>query len=200
LQDQGCHNINFVTPEHVVPQILEALPLAIESGLRLPIVYNTSAYDSLHSLRLMDGIVDIYMPDFKTWDPETSHRILKARDYPAVARAAIREMHRQVGFLETDREGVARRGVLVRHLVMPGGLAETARIFAWLATELGRETYVNVMDQYHPAGLVARFPDRYPTLDRRVSGAEYREALRLARRAGLRLDERRRRPLLGGFG
>ncbi|GIW72041.1 MAG: hypothetical protein KatS3mg102_1583 [Planctomycetota bacterium] len=122
LQRWGCHNINFVTPEHVVPQVLEALAIAIERGLRLPIVYNTSAYDSLESLRAMEGIVDIYLPDFKFWDPAHARRYSKAPDYPEVARAAIQEMHRQVGPLVLDPQtGLARRGLLVRHLVMPGG-------------------------------------------------------------------------------
>jgi len=196
LQGRGCHNINLVTPEHVVPQILEALPLAITRGLRIPLVYNTSGYDSLHSLRLMDGVVDIYMPDFKYWDAGASSRILKARDYPERARAAIAEMHRQVGDLETDSEGLARRGLLVRHLVMPGGLSESAAIFHWLA-DLSPNTFVNVMDQYRPEGKVAREPERYPTLARRTTQAEHRQAVELARTAGLtRLDERHAHPAL----
>ena len=136
LQAKGCHNINFVTPEHVVPQILEALPGAIEGGLRLPLVYNTSAYDALSSLALMDGVVDIYMPDFKYWDPESAKVYLRATDYPPVARAAIAEMHRQVGELVFDGAGLAQRGVLLRHLVMPGRLEETRSILNWVATEL----------------------------------------------------------------
>ncbi|MGH7406986.1 MAG: radical SAM protein, partial [Candidatus Methylomirabilales bacterium] len=128
LQDKGCHNINFVTPEHVVPQILEALPHAVQGGLRLPIVYNTSAYDSLESLGHLDGIVDIYMPDFKVWDRQVAKRYLKAPDYPEAARAAIKEMHRQVGPLTFDERGLARRGLLVRHLVMPGGLGGTREV------------------------------------------------------------------------
>jgi putative pyruvate formate lyase activating enzyme len=128
LQEQGCHNINFVTPEHVVPQILEALPLAVERGLRLPLVYNTSAHDSLDSLALMDGVVDIYMPDFKFWDPANARRYAKAPDYPESARRAIKEMHRQVGPLVTDERGIALRGVLLRHLIMPGGVAGTPEI------------------------------------------------------------------------
>src|SRR5688572_1620332 len=150
LQEQGCHNINFVTPEHVVPEILEALPLAIKGGLRLPIVYNTSAYDSLESLAWMDGIVDIYMPDFKVWTKESAIRYLKAKDYRDVACRVVREMHRQVGPLVLDEHGLARRGVLVRHLVMPGLLEETREIFRFLASEVSAETYVNVMDQYRP--------------------------------------------------
>ncbi|HEY8429584.1 MAG TPA: radical SAM protein [Sandaracinaceae bacterium] len=195
LQAQGCHNINFVSPEHVAPQMLEALAIAIERGLRLPIVYNTSAYDSLHTLRLLDGVVDIYMPDFKYWSAERSARYLKAKDYPEVARAAIREMHRQVGDLEIGEDGLARRGLLVRHLVMPGALDETARILEWLA-ELSPRTYVNVMDQYYPAGKVAEDPARYPELGRRLRAGEHLEALRYARAAGLsRIDERRPHPL-----
>jgi uncharacterized Fe-S radical SAM superfamily protein PflX len=198
LQARGCHNINFVTPEHVVPQILEALPLAIRGGLRLPLVYNTSAYDSLESLRWMDGIVDIYMPDFKVWDRDVAKRYLKAPDYPEAARAAIREMHRQVGPLAMDEQGLAKRGVLVRHLVMPGMLEETRQIMTWLARELGPDTYVNVMGQYYPAGAVSA--EKYPEINRKLVGAELDEARRLAREAGLwRLDERRprRRPLWG---
>ena len=195
LQGLGCHNINFVTPEHVVPQILEALPHAIEGGLRVPLVYNTSAYDSLHSLRLMRGLVDIYMPDFKYWDPGLSARLLKARDYPEVARAAILEMHRQVGDLEMDEDGLARRGLLVRHLVMPDALAETASILRWLAEEISPNTYVNVMGQYHPDGRVLREPGRWPSLERRPRDDELLRARVLAEEAGLlRLDERRPRP------
>jgi len=190
LQERGCHNINFVTPEHVVPQILEALPVAVEMGLRLPLVYNTSSYDSMHSLRLLDGIVDIYMPDFKYWDPDSSRLYLKAPDYPEVARRTIAEMHRQVGPLVIDRSGLARRGVLLRHLVMPGALEETRRIMRWIAETLGPQTYVNVMAQYHPAGQVGRNP-RYEAINRRIFQEEYAAAVRAALEAGLtRLDHR----------
>src|ERR671937_2695970 len=142
LQEIGCHNINWVTPEHVVPQILEALPLAVEGGLRLPIVYNTSSYDSLDSLTLMDGIVDVYMPDFKLWTRETARRYLKRADYADVARETIKEMHRQVGDLVLDERGLARRGVILRHLVMPGQLDETEEILCFVAEELGQNCYV----------------------------------------------------------
>ncbi|MEW5848207.1 MAG: radical SAM protein [Myxococcota bacterium] len=197
LQANGCHNINWVTPEHVVPQILEAMPLAVERGLKLPIVYNTSAYDSLHSLKLMEGIVDIYMPDLKSLDPTWSARILKAKDYPDVARAAIREMHRQVGALQFNDDGLATRGALVRHLVMPDALEDSKAIFQWLATELGADTYVNVMDQYRPEGSVLENPERYPSLTRRTTAEEHRRALVLAGEAGLlRVDERRPHPRL----
>jgi putative pyruvate formate lyase activating enzyme len=184
LQRQGCHNINVVTPEHVVPQLIEALPIAVENGLRLPIVYNTSAYDSMSSLELMDGIVDIYMPDFKHWTRAACARYLKAEDYADAARRAIKEMHRQVGDLTLDENGLARRGVLIRHLVMPGQLDETRSILGWLARELGPNTYLNLMDQYHPAGKVGA--DRYSEINRRISASEFLQAERVARSAGLR--------------
>jgi putative pyruvate formate lyase activating enzyme len=192
LQEHGCHNINFVTPEHVVPQIIEALPLAIERGLNLPLVYNTSAYDSLESLRLLDGIVDIYMPDFKFWDPEMSLRYLKARDYPEAARQAIREMYRQVGDLVFDEYGLARRGLLIRHLVMPGGIAGTREIMRFIAGEISPMTYVNIMAQYYPAGRVSS--EKYPEINRRLRLSEYEEAVDIARQEGLfRLDARERK-------
>ena len=156
LQESGSHNINLVTPEHVVPQIIEALAIAIDRGLTLPIVYNTSAYDALSSLKLMDGLVDIYMPDFKFWFRETAKRLAKAKDYPEHARAAIREMHRQVGDLRFTADGIACRGLLVRHLVMPDQLEETRQIFHWLAAELSPDTYVNIMGQYRPDYQVGR--------------------------------------------
>src|SRR6516164_5379640 len=190
LQAQGCHNINFVTPEHVVPQIIEALPLAIEGGLRLPIVYNTSAYDSMESLELMDGIVDIYMPDFKYWDPEMARKYSKVADYPEVARHTIKEMYRQVGDLVTDENGLAKRGLIARHLVMPENIAGTREVMRWIARELSPTTYVNVMAQYYPAGKVSR--SEYAGINRRVTACEYEEALDEACRAGLlRLDPRR---------
>jgi putative pyruvate formate lyase activating enzyme len=187
LQEQGCHNINLVTPEHVVPQIIEALLLAVEHGLRLPLVYNTSAYDSLDSLRLMDGIVDIYMPDFKFWDPESARRYAKAPDYPETARSAIKEMHRQVGPLVVDEQGIALRGVLLRHLIMPGGVAGTEDIMNWIGRELGPETYVNLMAQYHAAARVG--DTEYPEINRCVSPSELVQAIEAFHSAGLtRLD------------
>lgn len=196
LQDRGCHNINFVTPEHVVPQILEAIPIAVEMGLRLPFVYNTSAYDSLDSLSLMDGIVDIYMPDFKFWDPEMAKKYVKAKDYPEAARAAIKEMYRQVGDLVFDENGLAKRGLLVRHLIMPGGIAGTREIMRFLAQEVSIHTYVNIMDQYYPAGVVSG--EKYAEINRHITREEYQEAVRIAREEGLyRFDTRRpliRRP------
>ena len=187
LQRQGCHNINFVTPSHVVPQILAALPKAIEKGLTVPLVYNSSGYDSPETLKLLENIVDIYMPDFKFWNKESAKRYAKAPDYPEVAQRAILEMHRQVGDLVMDHEGVAVRGLLVRHLVMPGGLEETREILHFLAREVSVDTYVNVMDQYRPCGEACQ----YPALNRELTGDEYQQALKLASDAGLqRLDEK----------
>lgn len=189
LQSLGCHNINWVTPEHVVPQVLEALAAAAERGLRLPVVYNTSAYDSPESLRLLDGIVDIYMPDFKIWDPELARKYLLAEDYPQAARDAIREMHRQVGDLKMDEDGLARRGVLVRHLVLPGGAAGTREITRFLAEEISIHTYVNIMAQYRPAGKVR--PGLFDEINRPITGGEYEQAFAAAGDAGLyRFDER----------
>ncbi len=190
LQEQGCHNINFVTPEHVVPQIVEALPPAIQGGLRLPLVYNTGAYDSMESLSLLDGIVDIYMPDFKFWDSEMARKYSRAPDYPEVARRAIQEMFRQVGDLVLDANGLARRGLLIRHLVMPGDVAGTSQILRWVAQELSTNTFVNVMAQYHPAGKVSQ--REYAEINRRILPSEIERALNAAARAGLaRLDSRR---------
>lgn len=195
LQRRGCHNINFVTPEHVVPQVIEAIAAAIDGGLRLPIVYNTSAYDSVQSLHLLDGLVDIYMPDFKFWHRQTAKRLAKAPDYPERAREAIAEMHRQVGPLSFGPDHLARRGVLVRHLVMPGQLDESEAIFHWLAEELSPDTYVNIMGQYRPeyeVGQIARDgAARYDEINRRPRGDELAEAYELARRAGLRRFDRR---------
>lgn len=195
LQEQGCHNINLVTPEHVVPQVIEAVAVAVEAGLRLPIVYNTSAYDALASLKLMEGIVDIYMPDFKFWKPETAKRLCKAKDYPERAREAIREMHRQVGPLRFGPDGLARRGVLVRHLVMPGQIEEAASIFKWLAEEISPDTYVNIMGQYRPeyevGTLASDGAPRYAEINRRPTTDELVAAHEAARRAGLwRFDHR----------
>ena len=187
LQEQGCHNINFVTPSHVVPQILEALPHAIESGLCVPLVYNCSGYDSVPTLRLLDGIVDIYMPDFKFWDPGNARLYAHAPDYPEVARAALKEMHRQVGDLAMGGDGLACRGLLVRHLVMPGCLEESEQIFQFISREISPATYVNVMDQYRPCGKAHHFEN----LNRSLTGEEFEAALGMAEKASLsRLDQR----------
>lgn len=188
LQAAGCHNLNLVTPTHVVPQILEALLIAIPAGLRLPLVYNTGGYDSLESLRLLEGVVDIYMPDFKMWDTACCEKYLRAPDYSQRAREAIRTMHRQVGVLRVDEEGLAVSGVLVRHLVMPGLLADTQSILSWLAGEVSRDTYVNLMDQYHPAHRVEE-EAKFAPINRRTSRSEFEQARALASAAGLwRLD------------
>jgi putative pyruvate formate lyase activating enzyme len=187
LQQLGCHNINFVTPEHVVPQIVEALPFAIEGGLRVPIVYNTSGYDSLESLRLLDGIVDVYMPDFKYATAESSKRYSKAENYTDAAREGLKEMQRQVGDLVFDERGLAKRGLLVRHLVMPSGVADTRDVMRFLVREVSENVYVNLMDQYYPAFKT----DRYPEIDRRISENEYLAAYEAAREEGVRrLDAR----------
>ncbi len=191
LQRTGCHNINFVTPEHVVPQVIETIAVAAERGLCIPIVYNTSAYDSLESLRLLDGIVDIYMPDFKVWESGTAKRVLLAPDYPEVARRAIREMHRQVGDLVLDEKGLAQQGVLLRHLVLPNHLEESAKIFAWLASDVSLDTFVNIMDQYRPAWRVVERPDKYDEIGRSLRASELEMAVEAARRTGLhRFDHR----------
>jgi putative pyruvate formate lyase activating enzyme len=188
LQERGCHNINFVTPSHVVPQILEALLLAAGKGLRLPLVYNSGGYDSLRSLELMDGIADVYMPDFKFWDPAVAERLAAARDYPEAARRAVREMHRQVGDLRMDGDGLAERGLLVRHLVLPGGLAGTREVMRFLAG-LSRDTFVNIMGQYRPAGE-AGAGGRHAEIGRRPFPSELEEAFALARGEGLRRFDR----------
>jgi len=184
LQEVGCHNLNLVTPEHVVPQLLEALLIAVEHGLHLPLVYNTSAYDSLESLELLRGVVDLYLPDFKLWDPLRSQDFLGAHDYPAAARSAILAMQEQVGVLKVDPEGLALRGVLLRHLVLPGQLADTREIVKWVASELSPDTYLNLMNQYQPAGRVLT-ERRFEGLDRKVTDHEYDLAVAAARAAGL---------------
>ncbi|MBI4546930.1 MAG: radical SAM protein [Ignavibacteriae bacterium] len=189
LQELGCHNINFVTPEHVVPQIMEAIPLAIKQGLLLPIVYNTGAYDSLDSIELMNGIVDIYMPDFKYWNPANAKRYLIAENYPDAARRSIKAMHEQVGDLLFDEDGLALRGTLLRHLVMPGTLDDTREILRWIAEHLGTNCFVNVMEQYYPAGLVSE--TRYQEINRHITQDEFETTIQYAQEVGLwRLDYR----------
>jgi putative pyruvate formate lyase activating enzyme len=188
LQRRGCHNINLVSPTHVVPQILAAVLLAAKAGLRLPLVYNTGGYDSLKALSLLDGVVDIYMPDMKYSNPQVALRYSKVRDYPKVNQAAVREMHRQVGDLQINAHGLAERGLLVRHLVLPHNLAGTNEVVRFLAEEISTNTYLNLMDQYRPV-FQARF---HVHLNRRITSQEYEYALDLARAAGLqRLDWRR---------
>jgi putative pyruvate formate lyase activating enzyme len=188
LQRSGCHNINFVSPSHVVAEILEALLLAARSGLHLPLVYNTGGFDSLEALSLLDGVIDIYMPDMKYGDARIARTHSKIGNYPEVNRKAVREMHRQVGDLRLDSDGIAQRGLLVRHLVLPGGLAGTEEVVRFLAEHISPNTYLNIMGQYRPAYRAKE----YPPLDRPLRVEEYKDALRMAARAGLtRLDERR---------
>jgi putative pyruvate formate lyase activating enzyme len=182
LQEHGCHNINLVTPTHVVPNIVSGLRHAIGMGLRLPLVYNTGGYDSLEVIRLLDGIVDIYMPDFKYTDPENAARYSTgARDYPEVAAAVIEEMHRQVGELMVDEQGVALRGLLIRHLVLPQDIAGTEKFVKFVAERLSRNTYVNIMAQYRPAHQAWTCGE----LSRSVTAEEYSRALGWARQYGL---------------
>ena len=188
LQRRGCHNINFVTPTHMVPQILEALPKAIEGGLNVPLVYNCGGYEEVDTLRLLEGIFDIYMPDFKFWDSKVAARFCSAPDYPEKARAGVKEMHRQVGDLTLDDQGIAQSGLLIRHLVMPKDLASTREVMRFLANEVSRDTYVNVMSQYRPCGDAHNFPE----LRRSITAEEFRAAVRMAQEEGIhRLDERR---------
>jgi len=187
LQDRGCHNINLVSPSHVVAQILAAVGIAVDRGLRLPLVYNTGGYDSLQALGLLNGVVDIYMPDMKYTDADTARRYSHVSDYPQVNQAVVREMHRQVGDLVLDERGLAVRGLLVRHLVLPGGLAGTREILGFLGREISRKTYLNIMGQYRPCYRA----EEIEPLARRISRAEWNEALALADSYGFtRLDER----------
>jgi putative pyruvate formate lyase activating enzyme len=187
LQERGCHNINFVSPTHFVPQILKALPQAIKMGLSVPLVYNTGGYDSVETLTLLDGIFDIYMPDIKFSQENISQKYSQAPDYPLVVKRALKEMFRQVGDLEVDEDGIALRGLLVRHLVLPDGLAGTKEVMRFLAEEISKNTYVNIMDQYHPCGNI---PLDSP-LQRRITSEEYSQAIAMAKEEGInRLDKR----------
>jgi putative pyruvate formate lyase activating enzyme len=187
LQADGCHNVNFVSPSHVVAQILAATEIAARKGLRLPLVYNTGGYDSLEALELLDGVIDIYMPDMKYGDAALARRYSKVRDYVEANRQAVQEMHRQVGDLVLDGRGIAQRGLLVRHLVLPDDIAGTDGVLEFLAEEVSPNTYVNLMDQYRPCYRA----DDYPELDRPITRAEYEVALAAARRHGItRLDRR----------
>lgn len=194
LQNSGCHNINFVTPSHVVPQILSALEIAIQNGLAIPLVYNTGGYDRVETLELLEGIFDIYMPDFKFWDPKVAELTCKAQDYPEIARNAILEMHRQVGDLVIDKSGLARRGLLIRHLVLPYGLAGTRDIMKFIAQKVSSNSYVNIMPQYRPCGRAYEVKE----LSNYLSSEEYKTALREAKEEGImRLD--RRTPVFTAF-
>ncbi|MEJ2132103.1 MAG: radical SAM protein [Gammaproteobacteria bacterium] len=180
LQHAGCHNVNLVSPSHVVAQILAAVEIASERGLDVPLVYNTGGYDSLEALQLLDGVVDIYMPDMKYDDPLLARQYSKVRDYASVNRTAVKEMHRQVGDLVLDENGIAVRGLLVRHLVLPNGVASTREVLTFLAEEISTDTYLNLMDQYRPCYRAGR----HPPIARRITSEEYERALRLARNLG----------------
>ena len=186
LQSIGCHNINFVSPSHVIPQILAGVLLAAQAGLRLPLVFNTGGYDSLEMLALLEGVFDIYMPDMKYGSPQIARYYSKIPHYPEVNQAAVKEMHRQVGDLQLDEQGLAVRGLLVRHLVLPNNLAGTDIIVHFLANEISKNTYLNLMDQYHPAFKA----NQYTKLKRSITSQEYQQALQAAYSAGLyRLDK-----------
>jgi putative pyruvate formate lyase activating enzyme len=185
LQEQGCHNINLVSPTHVAALLVPALALAAKGGLRIPIVYNTGGYDSDQALALMDGLVDIYMPDMKYADEACAQQLSLVRDYPTVNQAAVRAMHKQVGDLVIDSAGLARRGLLVRHLVLPGDLAGTDRVVNFLADEISANTYINVMGQYHPAYRAAQRATADLPINRRVTHQEIAAARASARAAGL---------------
>jgi putative pyruvate formate lyase activating enzyme len=178
LQEVGCHNINFVTPTHYAPQILASLAEAIGMGLRLPIVYNCSGYESMEVIRLLDGIVDIYMPDAKYMDEDHARRYSDAPDYPGVLKTILKEMHRQVGDLRINSSGIAERGLLIRHLVMPGGAASSEEVLKFIAEEVSVHTYVNIMDQYRPEYRAFDLPE----IGRRITHKEYLEAIQLAKR------------------
>jgi len=192
LETQGCHNLNLVSPSHQVKQILEGLEKAILQGFGLPVVYNTGSYDREETLKALDGIVDIYLADFKVWDPKVAARYLGAADYPEVARQAIKEMHRQVGDLELDERGLAKKGLILRHLVLPGGLAGTREIFTFVREEISLNTYINLMGHYHPAGEA----HKYPPLDRPLRKEEFEEALRIVKSLGFKRLDRTHWPLL----
>ena len=186
LQAKGCHNINLVSPTHVVPFIVDALELAVSKGLYLPLVYNSGGYDSVETLGLLDGIIDIYMPDMKYSDEKTAEQLSGIKDYPKVNKAAVKEMHRQVGDLQMDKQGVAHRGLLVRHLVLPDRLAGTQEVVRFLAQEVSTNTYLNIMAQYRPGYKALDIPQ----LARPVLGQEFYEAIDLAHQQGLyRLDK-----------
>lgn len=192
LQEAGCHNVNLVTPEHVVPQVVLAIA-GIADRLEIPIVYNTSSYDCEEALELLDGLVDIYLADFKVWNPDSAARLLKARDYPEAARKAIKTMNDQVGFLRFNQEGLAKEGLLVRYLMMPGQVDQAENIMNFLADEIGKDTYVHLMPQYQPLANVGKKDvkrdgterTRYEEINRRPSEDEQGKVLEAARKAGL---------------
>ncbi|MDH5656561.1 MAG: radical SAM protein [Spirochaetia bacterium] len=190
LQNKGCHNLNLISPEHVVPQILEALEIAVENGFHLPIVYNSSSYNSTKSLKYLDGIVDLYAADFKFWDQNLSEKYLKAKDYPQKARESILSMFEQVGDLLIGEDGIAVKGLLIRHLIMPDFTGEVKQILDYIVEKISKNTYVHLINKYHPAGDVSQ--KSYSELNRKLNFDEYDEVLAIARKAGIeRLAESR---------
>jgi len=183
LQEQGCHNIHFVTPSHVVPQIIEAVDIAISFGLHLPLVYNTSSYDSVESIKLLENIIDIFVADFKFYDTEQAAKYLYHADYPDAAMRAIREMHRQVGDLVLNKNGIARKGLIVRHLILPGMQNSLDPIFHFIATEVSPHTWFHLMDRYFPAGVVDH--KSFPEINRRIIRDEFDAAMKNAKSYGL---------------
>ena len=181
LQKRGCHNINFVTPTHYLPQIIASLPYAIDLGLNIPLVYNCGGYESLEAIKLLDGIIDIYMPDVKFAEREVAEKYAQSPDYPEVVKKVLKEMYRQVGDLDINKNGMARKGLLIRHLVMPKGLAGTRDIMHFISSEISPHTYVNVMSQYHPE--YKSFD--YPELNRAITNKEYAEAIDITKKEGL---------------
>ncbi|HOJ44075.1 MAG TPA: radical SAM protein, partial [Syntrophorhabdaceae bacterium] len=182
LQKRGCHNINLVTPTHYVPQIVKALNIAIDEGLNIPIVYNCGGYESLEVIKLLDGIVDIYMPDIKFLEKGLSKRYCKAENYPDVVREVVKEMQRQVGDLEMDARGIALRGLIIRHLVMPDSGENTKKVLKFIKDEISENTFVNIMAQYHPCLGTNEFLE----LSRRITNKEFMDALEYARGLGLK--------------
>lgn len=182
LQEMGCHNINLVSPTHQMPMVLFALMEAASQGLELPVVYNTGGYDSLEALKILDGAIDIYMPDMKFSSSAAAHMLCGAQDYPEANRAAVSEMHRQVGDLQVSQRGIAERGLIVRHLVLPGGLAGTEDVLKFIAEQVSRDTYINIMDQYRPCHKAVE----KPPLNRAITSDEWDEALALAGKYGLK--------------
>lgn len=181
LQTEDCHNINFVTPTHYMPQILEAVFIARDKGLKVPLVYNCGGYESMEALDILDGIIDIYMPDMKYSNNTSAKKYSNAPDYFEINKIAVKEMYRQVGDLKMHR-GIVSKGILIRHLVLPENLAGSREIFEFIANELSPDTYVNIMAQYYSCHLA----DKYPEIDRRITAREYMEAIRLAEKAGLK--------------
>jgi putative pyruvate formate lyase activating enzyme len=185
LQRRGCHNINFVTPTHQTAQIVAGLPRAIEMGLEVPLVYNCGGYEALETIKLLDGIFDIYMPDIKYGDNEAAKALSGAGDYVEVSRAAVKEMQRQAGDLVLDINGIAQRGLIIRHLVLPEGLAGTSEVMRFIANEISPDAYVNIMDQYRPCYKAYNNP-HYPAMGRRITNVEFEEAVRVAEEEGVK--------------